>query len=91
MRSVFYKLGLADAYLGTSNGLAGKLALLYLLEADNTSLSGVNSVVTADERTRAGNLRATSLAYEYFACAHFLATKALNAKACTGVVMDVLT
>lgn len=89
---VFYALrkGLLYAYLGARYSLASEVAFLYLLEAYNAVLCSVNSVVAANERAWASNFSATGLTYEYFASAYFLTTKALNAKASAGVVVDVL-
>ncbi len=72
-------------------GTASERAFLDLFEEHSTSFCGVDSEVAADVGAWAGNLGAAGLAYEYFAFIHFLATKALNAQASAGVVVDVLT
>ena len=81
---------LFDDDLCAAFGLAGETATFDLLEVDDAVFGGVDGEVAAHERAIAGNLRATGLADQYFAFADFLATKALHAEACTGVVVDVL-
>lgn len=80
----------ADAHLGAWLGLASEGRLLDLLEADNTTVSGVDGVVAAHVRTRASNLRSACLANEDLTSVDLLATEALDAKACPSVIVDVL-
>ena len=82
--------GLLYADLCAWVSAAGKRTFFHLFEEYSTSFCGVDSEVFADVGTWAGNFSATGLAYEYFAFIHFLATKALNAQASAGVVVDVL-
>jgi len=77
--------------LGARGCLAGEARFSYLRKADDAILGGVDGEVAAHERTWTGNLRATSLSNQHFASADNLATKALHAEACAGVVVDVLT
>ena len=71
--------------------LAGETSLLNLLERDDAVLGCVDSEVAAHEGSRASYLGASSLTHKHFAGADSLATKALHAEACAGVVVDVLT
>lgn len=80
----------ADAHLGAWLGLASEGRLLDLLEADDTTVSGVDGVVAAHVRTRASNLRSACLADEDLTSIDLLATEALDAKACPSVIVDVL-
>ena len=80
----------ADTHLGAWLGLASEGRLLDLLEADNTTVSGVDGVVAAHVCTRAGNLRSACLADEDFTSVDLLATEALDAKARPSVIVDVL-
>jgi hypothetical protein len=61
-----------------------------LSEFYDTVNGRVNCKVLADKGTWASNFGATSLTNEDFTCAYFLATKTLNAKALTGIVVDIL-
>ena len=80
----------ADAHLGAWLGLATEGRLLDLLEADNTTVSGVDGVVAAHVCARAGNLRSACLANEDFTSVDLLATEALDTKARPSVIVDVL-
>lgn len=82
--------GLLYADLCAWVSAAGKRAFFHFFEEYCTCFCGVDSEVFADVSTCAGDFGATGLADEYFACIHFLATKALNAQASAGVVVDVL-
>jgi hypothetical protein len=66
------------------------MTLLYLAEAYNTINGSVNSEVLANVGARTSDFGRTSLTDEDFACRNFLATKALYAKALTGIIVDVL-
>ena len=81
---------LFDANLCAWVSTAGKCGLFDSLEADDAVFCSVDGEVTADVRTFASDLRAAGLADEDFTCRDFLATKALHAEACAGVVVDVL-
>ena len=85
--TIFY---LRNAYLRARLGATGKTTFFDLAKSDNAIFSGMNSVVAAYKSARASDFGAASLANNNFACAHFLATKALHAKASAGVVVDVL-
>ena len=80
----------ADTHLGAWLGLASEGRLLDLLEADNTTVSGVDGVVAAHVRARAGNLCSACLANEDLTSVDSLATEALDAKARPSVIVDVL-
>lgn len=80
----------ANTHLGAWLGLASEGRLLDLLEADNTTVSGVDGVVAAHVCARASNLRSACLANEDFTSVDLLATEALDAKARPGVIVDVL-
>ena len=80
----------ADAHLGAWLGLASEGRLLDLLEADDTTVSGVDGVVAAHVRARAGNLCSACLADEDLTSIDLLATEALDAKARPSVIVDVL-
>jgi len=67
------------------------MTLFRLHKVDDSVFCSVNRKVAAHISPLSCELRATSLADEDFAGANFLATKALDAKALTGVIMDVLS
>ena len=71
-------------------GFAGKFALFDAAKGDDTVLFSVDGKVTAHVCTVACNLGCASLAYEYFAGANLLTTKALYAQSLTGTFVDVL-
>ncbi len=81
---------LRDADCCALFGFAGKFAFFDAAEGDDTVLFSVDGEVAAHVCAVACNLGCASLAYEYFASANFLTTKALYAQSLTGVVVDVL-
>lgn len=66
------------------------MLFLGLDEGDFTVFGGMNRVIAAGVGTFTSDFGAASLADENFAGLDFLTTKALDAKALTGVVVDVL-
>ena len=76
-------LVLFDDDLRTRSSFSGEASDLYLAEADDAIFSSVNSEVTAEVRTWAGNLGRTDLTDDDFAVVYLLATETLNAKALT--------
>ena len=81
----------ADTHLGAWLGLASEGRLLDLLEADDTTVSGVDGVVAAHVCALTGDLGSACLADEYFAGVNFLAAETLDAEALARVVVDVFT
>lgn len=82
--------GLLDDNLRASSGAASEEAFFDLLEGDDTGFFGVNGEVAAHVGAGTGYFGCTGLADEDFAFVDLLATKALNTKARTGIVVDVL-
>jgi hypothetical protein len=82
---------LFDDDLGAGSGFACEFAFFNLCKFDDTIDGRVNREIAADIGTRASNFGAASLADKNFASADFLATKTFDAKALTGIIMDVFT
>jgi len=78
-----------DDYLGAGGGFAGEAFHLDAAEGNYAIFGGVNREVAGHKGAGTSQLGAANLANQNFTLADFLTTKALQAQALTGRVVDV--
>ena len=76
---------------GARNAFAGEMIFLSFDKNDFTVDGSMNREVTAHESARTSKFGCASLANENFTGFNGLATKAFDAEALAGIVMDVFT
>ena len=82
-------ISLSYFYSNPWEGFAGEVVLFGLDEGDDTIFGGVDGEIARHISTLASELRSASLADENFAGFNLLATKALDAQALAGIVVDI--
>jgi hypothetical protein len=75
---------LFNDHLSSWSGLASETAVCYFVELNHTVFGCVNGELLAHKSAWAGKFSLADLAHNNFACADFLAPKALNTKSLAG-------